>query len=579
MIWIIRAQYYLAVVVLTLIAYFAAGVAADERAIENWMIWVITTGVAVFTFLVALFFLRKQYPVEASLTTNRHAFTAIRRVTELLPNGFKPGMGAAFSPFLNIGRGTDYGLGGSSKFSNVFDHWRQRFERSRGDIFLGTSVWDQKFFVGQSDDMGGCTMAEPRSGKGTSFIIPNLKLYAGSVLVLDGKNGENLDATGAVRAKSGRVLCVDPFGVSDYGKRHGVVRFNPLADLDPASPNIVSELKQLTDTLVVKTGEAKSDHFDTGAEDILRGLIAHLISTRSDPNLADARDLLMQVMGGDEAYEIIQAMAANTACGGAAQDTAIQLQEKTTETRNFLSSAKKHTEWLTDPAMRETLSVSDFSFSDLKKKQGTSLYLVLDSNGVRTNAPFLRLFTYIALKALRAGRKPKIPVLFLLDEFYLLGRMNSIIDNIDDIPGYGVKLWPVCHRIGQLQELYGKNWDALLGGTQVYFCLKKGTSEYLEKELGERGFDYASDERNDRIATGLLSAAEIRRITSNDPREGGNQIIYRPNSGPPLLLRRVNYYSATFRTNFPVGGVRSRGPSSTATAYKSKDKRTGKVPL
>lgn len=568
MIWIIRAQYYLLILLIGVVAYFAAYYAAENRKIDDWTVWPIAIAAFVVAVFVVRLLLRIQFPVHASLHTNRHAFKAVRRVTELLPNAIKPGLGAALSPLLNLGRGTDYGLGGSSRFTGVFDHWRQGYQRSRGDMFIGSSAWDRSFFIGQNDDMGGCTMAEPRSGKGTSFIIPNLKLYPGSALILDGKNGENLDATGEVRAKYGRVLCVDPFGVSAYGRSHGVMRFNPLAELNPDSPNIVSDLKKLTDTLVIKTGDPKSDHFDGGAEDLIRGFIAHLITTRSNPNLADVRDLLMDVMNSATAEPIIAAMEANENCGGAAHDAAIQLKEKTTETRNFISSAKKHTEWLTDQAMREALSVSDFSFSDLKSDQGTSLYLVLDSNGIRTNAPFLRLFTYLALKALREGMKPQIPVLFLLDEFYLLGRMNSIIDNIDDIPGYGVKLWPVCHRIGQLRELYGDNWRALLGGTQVFFCLEQETAEFLQRMLGERGFDHVSDERDDRIGTGLLSASEISRLTSNDPTEGGNQIVYRKNLGPPMLLRRVNYYSSEFRRNFPVGGQQRA-----AQAASSRPKR------
>lgn len=548
LLWLLRFEYFGLAAIVSTAAVWAISYAGDQRTIERDAVIPLSGLVIAGVMFITWIFYSKHFSNRQSLNTNRQAFRAVRILMALIPGFVKPVVAWMVTPYINATRGTDYGLGGSSSFSTMFDHWKQRFHQSRGDIFLGTSVWDTRTFVGQKDDMGGCTIAEPRSGKGTTFIIPNLKLYRGSVLVLDGKNGENLDATHKERSRYGNVLCVDPYKKSNFAQQHGRVRFNPLSIFNPNSPEILSELKEFTEALVPKTGEAKSDHFDGGGEDILRGLIAHLISTQQSPNLADVRTLLMTVMDqGPKGRALIAEMKANSACYGIVQDTAVMLEQDTTELKNFLSSAKKHTEWLTGPAMREALSASDFSFADLKAKSGTSLFLVLDGNTLKANASFLRLFLFLAIRAMRQGTKPRLPVLFMLDEFYMLGRLASIIDNIDDIPGYGVKLWPVFHRIGQMEELYGENWSGLLGGTQVYFCPKNETATYLSDELGNRGFERSTQVRDDRIYTPLLPASEIQSLTSNDPETGGHQIINRLN-GAPMLLRRVPYFSESFRS-------------------------------
>lgn len=477
-----------------------------------------------------------------SITTNRHAFREIRIITFFIPNFIKPHIGKLVSPFVNIRRGTDYGLGGSSKFESIFEHWKHLYKQERGDIFLGCSVWDNKVFYGQFDDKSGITFSEPRNGKGTSFIIPNLRLYQGSVLVMDGKNGENLDATGSYREKKGRVLCIDPYGKSKYGKINGTVRFNPLTELDPNSPTIIDDLSILSDAIVIKSDDEDGSHFTDGGERLIKALIAHMISSYDNPNLSDLRGLIIQALKNDSA--LFDAMSSNTSCHGIIQEAAVSFTDNTPEIRNFMSNAIKTTEWLTSPLIREVLSVSDFSFQDLKKQQGTSIYLVLDADTIETNAPFLRLFVNLAIRAMRKNNKPKIPVLFLLDEFYSLGKMDQLSNNISEIPGYGIKLWPVMHHIGQLEELYDKNWKSFLGGTQVYFGLNQDTAKFVEAELGARGFDRKEDDRDDLIYTNLLSYSEIIKLTSNHE-YGGNQIVIR-SDGYPLLLKRVNYFSRNF---------------------------------
>ena len=50
---------------------------------------------------------------------------------------------------------------------------------------------------------------------------------------------------------------------------------------------------------------------------------------------------------------------------------------------------------------------------------------------------------------LRSVERPPVPVLFMLDEFAQLGRMEIIEDNYALMRGYGVKLWTIWQDLNQ----------------------------------------------------------------------------------------------------------------------------------
>ena len=90
--------------------------------------------------------------------------------------------------------------------------------------------------------------------KGASLIIPNLIRYQGSALVIDPK-GENAKATAGRRGKGTRaggaglgqdVYVIDPFGVSGVA----TASFNPLAELDPNSEDVVEDAGLFADALI-----------------------------------------------------------------------------------------------------------------------------------------------------------------------------------------------------------------------------------------------------------------------------------------------------------------------------------------
>ena len=80
-------------------------------------------------------------------------------------------------------------------------------------------------------------------------------------------------------------------------------------------------------------------------------------------------------------------------------------------------------------------------------------------------------------------------VLLMLDEFYHVGRMDSLISKITISAGYGFRMAIVMQDLAQLDELYGKNTRiTTVSGSQIKLFIQINdleTSEFVSEMLGE----------------------------------------------------------------------------------------------
>lgn len=471
-----------------------------------------------------------------------------------------------------IGRGTrpirrflhaiTFGRGGSARFAGLLDEWDCGY--AKGSILLGTSLYDGRWQVGVRDDRHLLTVASTRAGKGTSAIIPNLLTWPNSALVIDPK-GENAAITAARRGCGGRgvskglrqdVHVLDPFELvpGDHAA------FNPLQEIDLSSPRLIEDIRLLADAIVVPDPNPHSAHFDECARAIIAGVIAQLLTgpERSReggaaPTLHDLRDIFKS----DAVFaHTIEDMAENDAAGGLAMGAASLVQNMgNNEYGATLTTVTKNTKWLDSMAMQATLGHSTFAIDDLKNKP-TTVYLVLPPDLLEEHSRFLRLFINLTLRSMTQGGKAKVPVLFILDEFYVLGRMDLLLKAAGLMAGYGVKLWPIVQNIGQLQELYGANWEAFIanaGAVQVFSTGDAETQQYVATRLLGRN-----------IGSLLRQPDELGKDLS---RESARQIIFRAGA-EPLLLRRVPYFKGFRKSTysaFPAKVAKKGGKPVTVT--------------
>ena len=400
--------------------------------------------------------------------------------------------------------------------------WRAALPEWRsGMLWLGRD--DQDRAVGYADDRHIVTVAGSRSGKGRSAIIPNLLLWPGSCVVTDPK-GENASRTAAVRAKlhGHRVVVVDPARVADVPNGFRVA-FNPLDLIDAGADDALDLASAIGDALMIGSGDGKDIHWTESARQIVEALILHVAATETgearslvrvrqllvtgDPDYADMLNAEEAAAKGDKARTLSpfdalwRSMSSSLARNRAVRDviagaayTILDMGEN--ERGSVLSTARRNTKFIDSVFMRQCLTGGGdavLDIDDLKAASGgLSVYLCLPARFLPTHARFLRLILALMLYRMEAQglTQPACghPVLFVLDEFATLGRMESIEKAAGLMAGYGVKLWTILQDLGQLKRHFRESWETFLGnaGTLQFFGNADMTTlEWLSKRLGQ----------------------------------------------------------------------------------------------
>ena len=326
-------------------------------------------------------------------------------------------------------------------------HWANSRDLKRAALFGSDGVVLGRYhghLLRHRTDKHLLTLAPNRAGKGVSAIIPNLLTWPGSVLVIDPK-GENAMVTARRRREMGQsVHVLDPWGIT--GLDGG--RFNPLLALAPDSVDLVEDAALLADGLVLPGTKADDEFWNGEARSLIAGLLMHIVTTElpEDRHLGTLR--VMLTLGEKEIADLLEDMIDNHAASGLVARTARRLMQKTDRERSgVISTAQAQTHFLDSPRMTEVLKASSFDLGDLKSG-ATTIFLVLPADRLATHGRWLRLVVGLCLSALtRDRRAPPYSVLFMLDEFAALGRLQAVETAMGLLAGYGVLLWPILQDL------------------------------------------------------------------------------------------------------------------------------------
>ena len=389
------------------------------------------------------------------------------------------------------------------------------------------------------------TIAPTRTGKGVGTIIPNLLDYPGSVICIDPK-GENARITARHRAKFGPVHVLDPFGVTGLPG----AAFNPLDRIDPAGLDLADDCMTLADALVYDApDEAGEAHWNEEAKALIAGIILSIVTSEAPAtrNLATLRDRLTLAPQAFTAQ--LEAMQAQG--GLAARAANRHLGKSDREAAGVLSAAQRHTHFLDSPRMTAVLGRSDFSFADVKAKP-TSIYLVLPPDRLATYARWLRLMLAQGLTDLaRAPASTAKPVLFLLDEFAALGRLEPVERAMGLMAGYGIQLWPILQDVHQLRALYERRAGTFLsnaGVLQIFGVNDHDSAKLVSDLLGQETVVFETMSRaldseqsgisfgSQHVARPLLTPDEVRTLRED------YQLLFLAGQRP-IVATKLKYYA------------------------------------
>jgi type IV secretion system protein VirD4 len=365
--------------------------------------------------------------------------------------------------------------------------------------------------IGYGDDKPMVTCASARSGKTATVLKPTLYTYPGSMLVLDPKGELARDTAEHRRSVLGQeVHVLDPFGCSGQVASP----FNPLAELDADSDTIVDDVDTVTQALILDENGADGSHWTNSAQALMRGLILHALQKpAAERNLVTVRQLLMltypelvatqaalQAAGAKDPAEATQnalflemANQGNVFGGALAGAGNSFLRKASRERSSIVSTAETQSRFLDSVPLQASLQASPFKLSDLAEKP-TTIYLCLPSGQMEKHFRWLRLIVRLALMTLeRRGTWPrgKIPIIFMMEEFPVLGHMPIMEQAAALFPGFGVKLWCVLQDLSQLERHYKLAWQTFIGNAgvlQFFGNSEKKTLDYISDRLGSLSF-------------------------------------------------------------------------------------------
>ena len=333
--------------------------------------------------------------------------------------------------------------------------------------------------------------APTRSGKGVSSVIPTLLSYNGSVIVLDFK-GENFDYTSGFRSRFGKVYRWEPTG--DKGHH-----FNPMMEIRPGE-DAFSDANLIADILTTPAsggGNATSENFQTGAKDFLTALILHcLCSDWKNKSLPGCREFLAQSDPADpNNKKYIYDLMINADHGdplihqSVVEGATAQRNRPDDEGGSMLSTVNNALAVFADAKIKRNTWNSEFYINEFEEtKVPISLYLTIQYNDVQRIAPLIRMFITLFARRFTGGetsatkRKFKVPLLFILDEFDKLGRMDELEMNMGIHNGFGIHYFLIFQSLNQLNKIYTKD-HSFLAHARNSILYAPGAGEFENAEL------------------------------------------------------------------------------------------------
>ena len=391
------------------------------------------------------------------------------------------------------------------------------------------------------------TIAASRSGKGVGSIIPNLLKANRSILCVDPK-GENAKIASRTRANFGKVFTLDPFGVLGAD----TASFNPLDAIDLSSDDYVEDMQSLAEALVFDSSPyAESDsHWNEEAKALLSGVLFHILDVEPPyrKNLLTLRELI--TLPCDQFSELLLVMKGSESCNGLIARCANRfLSKNDKESSAVLSTLQRHTHFLDSPRMARVLESSDFRFADLKHETQT-IFLVIPPERISAFNRWLRLLITQSLTEMARERsKPNQPVLYLLDEFSALGRLEPVETAMGIMAGYDVQLWPILQDIHQLKAHYGQMAGTFFSNAavlQVFGINDVDTAKLVSDLSGQETRSFST--RNHALGSGhdsyseqltgrpLLTLDEVRNLPQDE------QLVFMTGLNP-IKSKKIRYFS------------------------------------
>lgn len=430
-------------------------------------------------------------------------------------------------------------------------------KRGKGNEFLhGSARWADKkdieaaglidndgVYVGAFEDKSGkvfylrhegpehvLTYAPTRSGKGVGLVIPTLLSWKHSAVIADLKGELWALTAGWRKTHAGQtVMRFEP------ASSRGSVRWNPLDEIRVGTDMEVADVQNLATLIVDPDGKGLETHWQKTSQALFVGVILHAIykaknggppatMNEVDGLLTDPTRPVSALWQEMMSYGHLPGGKNHTVIGRAARDMMDRPEE---EAGSVLSTAKSYIELYRDPVVSANTSTSDFSIRDLMNHDTpVSLYIITQPTDKDRLRPLIRVMLNMMVRILapkqefedgRVKANYKHRMLFMIDEFPSLGKLEIIQGTLAYAAGYGLKFYLICQDINQLRSREtGYGHDELITSAchvqNAYPPNRLETAEHLSKMTGQTTILKEQITTSKNKGGGWLSGSESRTV-------------------------------------------------------------------
>ncbi|MGN7661248.1 MAG: type IV secretory system conjugative DNA transfer family protein [Anaplasma sp.] len=315
--------------------------------------------------------------------------------------------------------------------------------RSRKGILLGK---DQRGYLVADGYQHALLFAPTGSGKGVGFVIPNLLFWEDSLVVHDIKL-ENYDLTSGWRKKIGQEVYVwnpaQPDGISHC--------YNPLDWISTKPGQMVDDVQKIANLIM-----PEQDFWYNEARSLFVGVVLYLVAV---PEKVKSFGEVVRTMRSDDVVynlAVVLDTIGKKIHPVAYMNIAAFLQKADKERSGVVSTMNSSLELWANPLIDTTTASSDFNIQDFKKKRIT-VYVGVTPDNLTRLRPLMQVFyqqaTEFLCRSLPSEDEP-YGVLFMMDEFPTLGKMEQFQSGIAYFRGYRVRLFLIIQDTEQLKGIY-----------------------------------------------------------------------------------------------------------------------------
>jgi len=391
------------------------------------------------------------------------------------------------------------------------------------------------------------------SGKGVGFVIPNLLFWEHSIIVHDIKL-ENHGSTSGWRQKQGQRVFVwepsNPDGITHC--------YNPIDWVSTKPGQMVDDVQKISNLIM-----PEKDFWNNEARSLFLGVVLYLIA---DPSKVKSFGEVVRTMRSDDVVynlSVVLDTLGQVMHPVAYMNIAAFLQKADKERSGVISTMNSSLELWANPLIDAATASSDFNILEFKKHK-TTVYVGLTPDNIQRLQKLMQVFYQQATEFL-SRKMPDLKeepygVMFLLDEFPTLGKMDTFKAGIAFFRGYRVRLFLIIQDTQQLKGTYedaGMNSFLSNSTYRITFAANNyETANLISQLVGNKTVEQKSYSKplffDLNISTRTQNVSQVQRAlllpqeVIQLPRDEQIVLI---ESFPPIKSLKIKYYEDKFFTS------------------------------